>query len=276
MKKSYLLILLGLVLILGACGSKESSSSGSAKKEQNSWERIKESGKIVVGTEGLYYPVTYFDEKTKELTGSDVEIVKELGKRLGLEVEFKTMEFDGLLPSLRSGKIDLAANDFTVTDERKEKFDFTIPYKYSYGSAIVREDDNSIQKVEDLKGIKVGGSLTSNYSKFAEAQGAEVVAYTGSDSVLPDIVNGRVDAMLNDYLVLIQTLEQYNKPGLKLVEGLKFEPSTGAFVIQKDSPELKEKLDEELQKMIDDGTVGEISKKFFKADTSKKVDIEGL
>lgn len=276
MKKGYIFILLVIVLILGACSSKGSSSPASAKKEQNSWERIKESGKIVVGTEGLYYPVTYFDKETKELTGLDVEIVKELGKRLGLEVEFKTMEFDGLLPSLRSGKIDLAANDFTVTEERKEKFDFTIPYKYSYGSAIVRENDDSIQKVEDLKGKKVGGSLTSNYSKFAEAQGAEVVAYTGSDSVLPDIVNGRVDAMLNDYLVLIQTLEQYNKPGLKLVEGLKFEPNVGAFVIQKDSPELKEKLDQELQKMIDDGTIGELSLKFFKADVSKEVDIEGL
>lgn len=276
MKKCYLLILLVMILILGACSSKDSSSPASAKKEQNSWERIKESGKIVVGTEGLYYPVTYFDKDTKELTGLDVEIVKELGKRLGLEVEFKTMEFDGLLPSLRSGKIDLAANDFTITEERKEKFDFTIPYKYSYGSAIVRENDDSIQNVEDLKGKKVGGSLTSNYSKFAEAQGAEVVAYTGSDSVLPDIVNGRVDAMLNDYLVLIQTLEQFNKPGLKLVDGLKFEPNVGAFVIQKDSPELKEKLDEELQKMIDDGTIGELSMKFFKADVSKEAEIEGL
>jgi cystine transport system substrate-binding protein len=271
-------LLLSLILLLAACGKGEEKASNTepAKDKQNSWEKIEKKGKIVVGTEGLYYPVTYFDEKTKELTGFDVEVVREVAKRLNLEVEFKTMEFDGILPSLRSGKIDLAANDFTITKERKEKFDFSIPYKYSYGSAIVREDDHSIKKPEDLKGKKVGGSLTSNYSKYAESQGAEVVAYTGSDAVLPDIINGRVDAMLNDYLVLIQTLKQYNKPGLKLVEEFKFEPNVGAFVMQKNSPELKAKIDQALQELIDDGTVKKLSEKFYGADVSHEVEIEGL
>jgi L-cystine transport system substrate-binding protein len=267
--KKLLTVFLALgLLLLAACSN--SDKTASTDKKQNSWERIKASGKLVVGTEGLYFPVTYFDKDTKKLTGFDVEVVRELGKRLGLKVEFKTMEFDGILPSLRAGKIDLAANDFTITDERKQKFDFTIPVKYSYGSAIVRDNDNSIKTVEDLKGKKIGGSLTSNYSTFAQNHGAQVIAYTGADAELPDIVNGRIDAVLNDYLVLIQEIKQYNKPGLKLVKGLKFEPNVGAFVMQKDSPELKKKLDNELQKMIDDGTVGKLSQKFYGADVSKK------
>lgn len=277
-KLSLLLLIITLGFVLAACGSSETDNTTGSEtptKEQTSWERIKESGKLVVGTEGLYYPVTYFDETTKELTGFDVEVVRELGTRLGLEIEFKTMEFDGLLPALRNGQIDVAANDFTITEERLEKFDFTIPIKHSFGSALVRASDNSgIETVADLKGKKVGGSATSNYADFARKQGAEVVVYSGSDTVLPEIINGRIDATLNDYLVLIQTLKQFDKPGLKLAENVKFEPNVGAIVMQKDSPELKAELDKVLQEMIDDGTVKEIALEFFGADVSQPVDIE--
>ncbi|MGK7379281.1 transporter substrate-binding domain-containing protein [Planococcus sp. 1R117A] len=278
--KSFLLLFVVAVigLLLAACGSEKSTSEATAStegKEQNSWERIQESGKIVVGTEGLYYPITYHDETTKELTGYDVEVARALGEKLGLEVEFKEMEFDGLLPALRNGQIDIAANDFSVTDERKEKFDFTIPIKHSYGSAIVRESDNSgIESVEDLKGKKVGGSATSNYSKFAQEQGAEVIVYTGSDTVLPEIVNGRVDATLNDYLVLMRSLEQYDKPGLKLAEEVKFSFSSSAIVLPKDSPELKEKIDGALEELLADGTIKEISNKFLGADVTQPLEKE--
>lgn len=121
-----LLAVLAAAILLAACGSKETSNEAAASsenKEQNAWQRIEEAGKIVVGTEGLYYPITYHDETTKELTGYDVEVARALGEKLGLEVEFKEMEFDGLLPALRNGQIDIAANDFSITDERKEKFD---------------------------------------------------------------------------------------------------------------------------------------------------------
>lgn len=274
----WLVAITAIGLFLTACSSNESSNEANAStesKEQNTWDRIEEAGKIVVGTEGLYYPITYHDEETKELTGYDVELARALGEKLGLEVEFKEMEFDGLLPALRNGQIDIAANDFSITDERKEIFDFTIPVKHSYGSAIVRESDNSgIESVEDLKGKKVGGSATSNYSKFAQEQGAEVIVYTGSDTVLPEIVSGRVDATLNDYLVLMRSLEQFDKPGLKLAEDVKFSFSSSAIVMPKDSPELKEKLDGAIEELLADGTLKEISTKFLGADVTQPLEEE--
>ncbi|UJF27645.1 transporter substrate-binding domain-containing protein [Planococcus sp. 107-1] len=282
MKKTKQLLWLVAITVIGlfltACSSNESSNEVNAStenKEQNTWDRIEEAGKIVVGTEGLYYPITYHDEETKELTGYDVELARALGEKLGLEVEFKEMEFDGLLPALRNGQIDIAANDFSITDERKEIFDFTIPVKHSYGSAIVRESDNSgIESVEDLKGKKVGGSATSNYSKFAQEQGAEVIVYTGSDTVLPEIVSGRVDATLNDYLVLLRSLEQFDKPGLKLAEDVRFSFSSSAIVMPKDSPELKEKLDGAIEELLADGTLKEISTKFLGADVTQPLEEE--
>lgn len=273
----FVLLIAAIGFLLAACGSEESSSSAVASedKAQNSWERIEEAGKIVVGTEGLYYPITYHDETTKELTGYDVEVARALGEKLGVEVEFKEMEFDGLLPALRNGQIDIAANDFAVTDERKEKFDFTVPIKHSYGSAIVRESDNSgIESVEDLKGKKVGGSATSNYAKYAREQGAEVIVYTGSDTVLPEIVNGRVDATLNDYLVLKRSLEQYDKPGLKLAEDVKFSFSSSAIVLPKDSPKLKEKIDAALEELLADGTLKDLSIKFLGDDVTQPLEKE--
>ena len=282
MKKTKQLLWLVAITVIGlfltACSSNESSNEVNAStenKEQNTWDRIEEAGKIVVGTEGLYYPITYHDEETKELTGYDVELARALGEKLGLEVEFKEMEFDGLLPALRNGQIDIAANDFSITDERKEIFDFTIPVKHSYGSAIVRESDNSgIESVEDLKGKKVGGSATSNYSKFAQEQGAEVIVYTGSDTVLPEIVSGRVDATLNDYLVLLRSLEQFDKPGLKLAEDVRFSFSSSAIVMPKGSPELKEKLDGAIEELLADGTLKEISTKFLGADVTQPLEEE--
>lgn len=280
--RKFSLIVLAIIIgvILTACGSQESESSASASNssegaEQSSWNRIKESGKLIVGTEGLYYPITYHDEETKELTGYDVEVMRAVGEKLGLEVEFKEMEFDGLLPALRNSQIDVAANDFSITDERKEIFDFTIPIKHSYGSAIVRESDGSgIETVEDLKGKKVGGSATSNYSKFAQEQGAEVIVYTGSDTVLPEIVNNRVDATLNDYLVLLRSLEQYDKPGLKLAENVKFSFSSSAVVLPKDSPELKKELDAALEELLADGTIKDISIEFLGADVTQPLEEE--
>ncbi|MFP3490244.1 transporter substrate-binding domain-containing protein, partial [Staphylococcus sp. SIMBA_130] len=85
--------------------------------------------------------------------GYEVEVVREMAKRLDLDVEFEEMGFDGMLTSINSGKVDLAANDITSTDERMEKFTFSEPVKYSYGTAIVRKDDLSgIQSLDDLEG----------------------------------------------------------------------------------------------------------------------------
>ncbi|GAK02997.1 amino acid ABC transporter substrate-binding protein [Geomicrobium sp. JCM 19037] len=89
------------------------------------------------------------------------------------------MDFDGILPALRNGQIDVAAHDFAITEERLETFDFVEPHKYSYGSAIVRaEDVDHFTSAHDLEGVEVAlGSLTSNYAIFADNIGADGTAY---------------------------------------------------------------------------------------------------
>src|SRR5690606_9610138 len=102
----------------------------------------------------------------------------ELARRLELEVEFVEMAFDGMLTSINSGQVDIAANDISITEERREKFAFSDPYKFSFATMIVRKDDLSgIKTIEDIKGKKAAGEATTVYMDIARKYGAEEVIY---------------------------------------------------------------------------------------------------
>ena len=147
-----------LAVSLFACSNNqtnENKTEPSERDAQSLWEQIKAEGKITVATSGTLYPTSFHDAETDELTGFEIEIVREKANRLGLDVEFFEMAFDGMLTSIQSGQVDIAANDISITDERKEKFSFSIPYTHSFSTAIVRKDDLSgIRTVEDLQGKK--------------------------------------------------------------------------------------------------------------------------
>ncbi|WP_017185517.1 transporter substrate-binding domain-containing protein [Alkalibacillus haloalkaliphilus] len=286
MRKFLSILFISTIVLLAACGtadenasqgdtSSEAEETGeSANGEDTLWQDVQEAGKLVVGTSGTYAPVTYHDENN-ELTGFDVEVMREIGERLGVEVEFSTMDFDGILPALRNGQIDIASNDFAITEEREEIFTFTEPYKFSYGSVIVRSDDmGHFESANDLEGVPVAlGSLTSNYAVFAENIGADGTAYDGGvDAILRDIINENQDAYLNDVLVLHRTLEGFDDDRLAVAEQVKFHATESAFPMLKGNYSLKEVIDEVLQEMKEDGTVAELSQEFFGADASEPVD----
>ncbi|MDV2581742.1 transporter substrate-binding domain-containing protein [Alkalibacillus haloalkaliphilus] len=285
MKKFLSVLFISTIVLLAACGTaEEDASQGDTSEEEETgesvngedtlWQDVQEAGKLVVGTSGTYAPVTYHDENN-ELTGFDVEMMREIGERLGVEVEFSTMDFDGILPALRNGQIDIASNDFAITEEREEIFTFTDPYKFSYGSVIVRSDDmGHFESAYDLEGVPVAlGSLTSNYAIFAENIGAEGTAYDGGvDAILRDIINENQDAYLNDVLVLHRTLEGFDDDSLAVAEQVKFHATESAFPMLKGNNSLKEVIDEVLQEMKEDGTIAELSQEFFGADASEPVD----
>ncbi|MDX5475709.1 MAG: transporter substrate-binding domain-containing protein, partial [Bacillaceae bacterium] len=241
MKKKHLFfVFLITILTLAGCGTAnnsqpETNENQGTETQDTSWTDVEASGKLIVGTSGTYSPITFVDENN-ELTGFDVELVRALGEKLGVEVEFKRMEFDGILPSLRNGQINIAANDFAITQERLETFDFVTPHKFSYGSAIVRaEDVDKFENALDLKDVKIAlGSMTSNYAQFANNIGADAVAYDGgTQAILQDVANGNRDAFLNDRLVLLRTLEDYGDDRLAVAENVKFHATESAIIMLK-------------------------------------------
>ena len=164
MRKGLLLILmLVLSLMLAACGSNEESegteesneSENSTEASDSKWSEIQEEGEIVVGTSGTLFPASYYPEDSDELTGYDVEVMREVANRLDLDLKFEEYGVDGLLAAINSGRIDMVINDMEITKDRQKEFAFSTPYKYSYSTMIVRESDLSgIEKLEDLEGKK--------------------------------------------------------------------------------------------------------------------------
>ncbi|WP_420875107.1 transporter substrate-binding domain-containing protein [Pseudalkalibacillus hwajinpoensis] len=272
-------LLMGLVVfVISACSNGSNDGDQTADKEPTAWEQIQEEGKLVVATSGTLYPTSYYEEDSDQVTGYEVEVVKEMAKRLDLEIEFEEMGFDGMLTSINSGKVDLAANDITITDERKEKFTFSEPIKYSYGTAIVRKDDLSgIKSLDDLEGKKAAGASTTIYMEVARENGAEEVIYDNAtnEQYLRDVSNGRTDIILNDYYLQTLALAAFSDLNITIHPDIQYYPNDQAIVMKKDSGELESKVNETLKEMKDDGTLKELSEKFFNgANVSVKPDLD--
>ncbi|MFC0523812.1 transporter substrate-binding domain-containing protein [Pontibacillus salicampi] len=271
-------VALALVLILSACGSNnETDSESAADKEsekETTWDKINEEGEIVVGTSGTLYPTSYHKEENNELTGYDIEVMREVAKKLDIEVTFEEIGIDGIFAALKSGRIDAAINDIGIKEERKKTYSFSDPYKYSYTTMIVREEDLSgIESIEDVKGKKAGGAANTGYSQLAEHYGAEVVTYGNAtnDVYLRDVDNGRTDLIINDYYLQSLALEAMPQFDLTLHPDIKMNPSKQAIMMGKEDQELQKKINEAIAELHEDGTLTEISKKFFNGqDASKK------
>lgn len=270
-------LLMGLVVfVISACSN--GNEGDQLADEASVWEQIQEEGKLVVATSGTLYPTSYYEEGSDTVTGYEVEVVREMGKRLDLEVEFEEMGFDGMLTSINSGKVDLAANDITNTEKREEKFTFSEPIKYSYGTAIVRKDDLSgIKSLDDLDGKKAAGASTTIYMEVARENGAEEVIYDNAtnEQYLRDVSTGRTDIILNDYYLQTLALAAFPDLNITIHPDIEYYPNNQAVVMKKDSGELESKVNETLKEMKDDGTLKELSEKFFNgADVSVEPDID--
>ncbi|MDF9842994.1 MULTISPECIES: amino acid ABC transporter substrate-binding protein [unclassified Paenibacillus] len=269
------LLLLGI--LLAACGTSDNTNTAegttggadvtAAPAEQNSLEKIKASGKLRIGTEGTYSPFTYHDADGT-LTGFDVDIAREIAKRIGVEAEFIETQWDGIFAGLDAKRFDTIFNEVSITDERKVKYDFSEPYVMSKAVLIVSEKNNDIKRFADLKGKKSGQSLTSNLSDIARQNGAEIVAVEGFNQAIDLLVSGRIDATVNDGLSFLDLKKQKPDVQIKQVDEIA-EGSQSAAVFLKGNEELVEAVNRALADMKQDGTYLAISEKYFGADVSK-------
>lgn len=262
-----------LAIPLAACGDDSTNQADTTR-----WEAIQEEGTLTVGTAGTLYPASFREEESDTLTGFDVELMKEIAKRLDLEIEFKEMAFDNMLTSVQNGQIDVAANDISVTEDRKEKFAFSKPYKYTYGTAIVRKSDLSgIESLEDLKGKKAAGEATTIFMDVAREYGAEEVIYDNAtnDQYLRDVSTGRTDVILNDYYLQTLALAFFPEFDITIHPDIAYNPQEIAFLMDKENDELQENIDRVLDEMLEDGTVKELSEQFYNgADVSVEPDVD--
>ncbi|WP_419874767.1 transporter substrate-binding domain-containing protein [Candidatus Pristimantibacillus sp. PTI5] len=269
MKKAFFLsIAIVMALTLAGCGSNKNNAGAGA--EAASGNASKEVTKIVVGT-GTQFPNVCFIDENGKLTGFDVELVREIDKRLAdYEFDIQTLEFTNLLLSLETKKIDLVAHEMEKNPEREQKYLFnTEPYAHWRNKIIVAKDNDSVQTLDDLKGKKVLTTATSaqstileNYNK--ENNNAIEIVYQngGANDSVAQVTSGRVDAFLAaDFtLSLIDSKQELKAVGPALSE------ADILFMFRKDDPEqkkLSDAVDGAIKELKTDGTLAKLSSEWL-------------
>lgn len=263
MKKINGLILVTLILlVMTGCGASKSNSDSEQTTPVTTLEKIKSAGKISFAMSGQYPPFNYFNEQN-ELTGFDVEIGREIAKRLNVSTEPIATEWDGIIAGLTTSKFDMILGSMAITDERLQKVNFSNPY-YRSGAQVIVPSDSTISAAEDLKGKTVGVVLGTTFETKARELGADVNTYKGDPDAFNDMLSGRLDAVITDKIVGLNAIKNKDYP-FKLVGDLLYVEKMG-IAIRKDSPQLLDAVNEALTEMMDDGTYKAISEKYFNQD----------
>ncbi|TXK71772.1 transporter substrate-binding domain-containing protein [Paenibacillus sp. N3.4] len=266
-----------VALALSACGGKTAQPSPNASSPKpaetavasNQLEQIKKSGKIRIGLMGTYAPYNFLNDK-HEVDGYDADVAKEVAKRLGVQVEFITGEFSGLIEGLQKDKYDALISQVTITDDRKKTMDFSTPYIKNAVNVIVKSDNTTIKSVDDFKGKKVGVGLGTNDEKYLrdtvlpKVGTFEIATYNDVITSLMDLNVGRIDATINNVFAIKPLVDQ-NKLKIKTV-GEPIKEDAAGIAVRKNNPELIEAINKALADMKSDGTFKTIFQKWFNVD----------
>lgn len=232
-------------------------------------DEIKARGAIKVGLEGTYPPFNYQDASGR-LSGFEVEFAEALAKRLGVRAEFQPTKWDGILAALESRRLDVVINQVTISDERRKKYDFSTPYTVSGIQLLSRKgDEGAFDSVAALSGKKIGVVLGSNYQQWLKdnAPQADIRTYDDDPTRNQDLRVGRIDAILVDRLAAFELVA---KTGDSLaVAGEPFARQEAGIALRKGNPELLAALDETIAALRADGTLAQLSEKWFQADVTR-------
>lgn len=261
-------LVLGAAALTACSGSTAPAETGSSQEGGDDYGLVS-GGTLTVATEGTYRPFSFHEDNgTGPLTGFDVEIIQAVADKLDLKVEFQETQFDGIFAGLDAGRFDVIANQISISEDRKEKYLFSAPYTVSPGVIVVNEDDDSISSFADLAGKTTAQSLTSNWYDLATESGAKVEGVEGWAQAVELLRQGRVDATVNDKLTFLDYETTNKDSGLKIAAETD-EAGEQAFVFTKDKTALVEAVDKALEELRADGTLAEISDKYFGEDVTQ-------
>ena len=224
-------------------------------------------GTLKVATEGTFSPFSYYNDKN-ELVGYDVDVARAVAEKLGLKIEFLTAPWDAMLAAFDAGKADAVFNQVSITDERKKKYEYSVPYTVVYGAIIVHKYNNHIKSFEDLKGKKNSDSATSNRAQVAKKYGAQNVTVDSFAKSMELLIARRVDTVVRDNTVFYDFLKQRPDAPIKIAAKLK-DVDYSAAIVQKGNKELADQISKALNELKAEGRLKEISLKYFGKDVSE-------
>ena len=254
----------------GAASAASASGAASAAAGSDLLSTIQNRGTLIVALEGAWQPWSYHDE-SDTLVGYDVEVSRAIAEKLGVEPEYVESDWDSLFAGMDAGRYDLVCNGVEVTDERSKTYDFTTPYGYIHTALAVKKDNDTITSFEDLKGKTTANSLASTYMELAESYGATVQGIDTLEETIQLLTAGRIDATLNADVSFYDYLNVHPDADFKIV-ALTEEASHVAIPLRKgeETATLLEAINAAIDELRAEGTLTELSEKYFGQDISSE------
>ncbi|SHE40772.1 substrate-binding periplasmic protein [Alkalibacter saccharofermentans] len=228
-----------------------------------------------IGVDDSYPPMEYRDENN-ELVGFDIALARAIGEKLDMEVEFVSTAWDGIFQGLETQNYDVIISSVSITPSRLETFLFSEPYLANGQVIVVKPGDVSVQSPEDLDGKTVGvqlGTTADNaVQKYMEELDIELIKYDEIIQTFSAMKAGYVDYIVVDYPVAIEYVG--NDPASFEISTAQLTNEPIGVCIRKDDVELKEKIDQALSELREEGTLAQISIEWLKEDYTSNIDTE--
>ncbi len=252
--KKYLALTFSALLIAGAlagCGSSTPSSSQDTKQP------------LRVATNATYVPFEFKNDSNSDYQGFEIDMIKAAAKHIGRDIEFRNIQFSGLIPALMSGDVDVAASGMTIKAERMEKVLFSSPYYESQLVIITRKDNATINSSDDLTGRQVAVQAATIAAEYAEKYGAVLKQFDTNTDALMELKAGGSEAVVTDKPVAEYFAAKLANEDMKIIPAANVHKAYYAFSTKKENQKLMDQLNKALDEMRKNGEYAEIYKKWF-------------
>ncbi|MFH0869563.1 MAG: basic amino acid ABC transporter substrate-binding protein [archaeon] len=247
-----------LLSILSGCSSVQTNNGVS----DDSLMKVKERGKLLVGTNLPYAPMEYYDE-TGKIVGFDIDIITKIASELGVGVEIQDVPWDGLFDDVKSGRFDVIIDTITINPRRMEEMLFSNPYMDGGQAIVIRRENDNIKELDDLKGRKVAVLKDTTGDEAAQeyVDQALLLKYESQDISTDHLKNKDADAMIVDYIVALSIVK--SNPELKILD-FKLTEEFYGIATKKGNDALMNEINAILREMRQDGTLDSMVNKWAK------------
>lgn len=217
---------------------------------------------VRVGTDATFAPFEFVDVQTRKVTGFDIELMEEIGRIIGAEIQVVNTAWDSLIPGLNAGHFDVVIAAMTITEERRQSVDFSDPYFETGQVIVVRPGTTDINGPEDLKGKRVGVQIgTTGHLTASAISGVTVRTFDTAPLAFLALKTGQVHAVIVDEVVAIQ--ERNNNPGQTVILGKPFATEQYGIAVRKGRTDLLQRINDALKQLRADGTYDRLYEKWI-------------
>ena len=271
MMKRIFLLLFAAIMIIVSCGSNNTANdqaSEETSQADNSLQKVKDAGKLVLGLDDTFAPMGFRDENGN-VVGFDIDLASEVAYRMGVDLEIKPIEWSSSILSLNKGDVDVLWNGVTINDARKEQINFSKPYLNNRLVIVKSIDDDTINSKDDLAGKILGVQVGSNDEALtadpSSKNAKEIRRYDVNVNAFLDLQAKRIDAVIIDEVAAQYYISEKKAPFV-VVENSPLTEELYGVGFRKSDGKLLAEVDRILDEMKSDGKAAEISQKWFAKD----------